>query len=274
MQEKNTGIDWKANLGLILAAVAIFVTWWVYQSDLNAKSISVQLVSQVSLQPIISKSMVDIDFTVDGKKLEKPFLTVIQILNDGKRPITSSDFEAPLEVKLDTETKLIRAQISEKFPEQLEPKITDSPKGFLLQSTLLNPGDSIKIAVISSGGQPKFRALGRIVGIPTILFTEADLKKNNKLRLAGLMCGALVLMLTSIVVGEGALLGEGVFLRRRAALTLATGTFILSIFLWAAAMDWAGRTEFFEQIGPFIAFVPFLMAVGAWINRKLPKNGN
>lgn len=272
MPEKE-GIDWKAHLGLLLAAVAIFVTWWVYQSDLNAKSISVQLVSQVSLQPSISKSMADIDFTVDGKKLDKPFLTVVHILNDGKRPITSSDFEAPLEVKLDAETKLIRTQISEKFPEQLEPKINESPTGFVLQPTLLNPGDSIKIAVISSGGQPKFRAFGRIVGISTILFTEADFKKTNKLLLIGLICGAMVLMLASMVIADGAFLGSGVFLRKRAALTLAAGTFFPSLVLWAAAMEVAGRKELLEQTGPFVALVPFLMFIGSWLNRKLPANG-
>lgn len=271
MQQKIMGIDWKTYLGLILAAAAIYVTWWVYQSDLNAKSISVQVVSQVSLQPTISKAMPDIEFTVDGKKLDKPYLTVIHILNDGKRPITSADFEVPLEVRLDSETRLIRTQISEKIPEQLEPKITESPTGFVLQPTLLNPGDSIKVVLINSGGVPTFRLLGRIVGVPTIAFTEIDQKSPNKLRLAFMLSGAVVSILTAMVVSDGALFGRGTFLRRRAALTVSIGTLFVGSTLWNIAMKEAGFGKTLESLGPLAALVPILMFLGALLNRKPPK---
>ena len=274
MQQKILGIDWKAHLGLILAAAGVFVSWWIYQSDFSAKSISVQLVSQVSLQPSISRAMPDIEFSVDGKKLDQPYLTVINISNDGKRPITSADFEVPLELRFSSDSKLVRIQIADKSPEQLEPKFTETSTGFLLQPTLLNPGDSIKVVLINSGGLPKFRLFGRVVGIPTISLAEANQKAPNKIRLVILFAGASIAILIGIVLSDGILPGQGVFVRKRAAATLAVATLIPGAELWRVAMKEVGFTELLESSGLLLALMPVLMVLGGLLNRKLPKNKN
>lgn len=261
--------DWKTYFALVLSAAAIGVTWWIYQSELDSKSLSIQLVSQLSLQSGAGESLPGIEFSLDGKKLAQPYLTVIQVTNDGKKPITTSDFETPLEMRLESKSNLIRTQITDKIPIQFEAKLSEWPTGFRLLPTLFNPGDSLKIAVITSGDVPSFKPFARIVGVSSIELKKVDVKKPGKLRLTMLVIATIFLLTSFWMIADGLVFKRGVFLRRRAALISALAAVLPGIIWQNQVLDAWGVGDGFERIWMAIPFLIVSLMLSSALNRKI-----
>jgi hypothetical protein len=88
--------DLKYLLMLVLTAAGIGVPVWLWFADQTAKSVSVQLVSQVPLYPNNRDAVVGLQITIDGVSLIDPYLSVLKIVNEGGKPVATADFEAPL----------------------------------------------------------------------------------------------------------------------------------------------------------------------------------
>ena len=95
----------------LLASIAGFVVpIWVWRADLTSRSLSFRVASQVSLQPVPASSTPGLQITIDGAPLVSPYLSVLELRNDGAKAIPSSDFEAPIELRLQAGSSVARAQ--------------------------------------------------------------------------------------------------------------------------------------------------------------------
>src|SRR5438309_1230053 len=144
--------DWKFIATLFLAVGGIGVPVWLWRADLASHSARVRVISQTALQPESTAALSGLKISVDGRELRTPYLTVLEIENDGTRPIPASDFETPLEIKALDKVKIVRAQVTATLPKDLQPKIVSSADTVKLQPLLLNSNDLITLALVTSGG--------------------------------------------------------------------------------------------------------------------------
>lgn len=171
--------DWKFYATMFAAIAGIAVPIFIWQVDLSAHSLSVRLASSVALQSTGTTSIPDIQILIDGVNVKTPFLSTLELLNDGSKPISVSDFESPIELNVDQNTQIVRARVISIEPNNLKVELDTNKQSVKLLPLLLNPNDTITIAVITSGSPPNFIAQARIAGISKINFEDTVTKKES-----------------------------------------------------------------------------------------------
>jgi hypothetical protein len=174
---KDIKLDWKFFLTAVLALAGVLVPLLIWQWDTNPHAITARLISSVALQPRGSSSIDELQVTLDGVKVQDPYLSAVQIVNSGAKPIAATDFEGPLDLTVLEPIRLVKARVVTTDPPGIPVAITFSPSGAQIKPLLLNPGDTLTLSLISSGGQPTFEAQGRISGVKK-LNNESNLVKH------------------------------------------------------------------------------------------------
>ena len=173
-------IDWKFFATLLAAVAGVVVPILLWQLDLSSRSLSMRLVTSIALQPETGPSVQDLQVVLDGVKLESPYLSTLELTNDGSKPISTSDFEVPFEVRLSQNQRVVRARISSTQPSAIPGSLVIDKQAVKLQPLLLNPKDSLTFAIITSGGSPTFEPHARISGISKVLYEDATTKKSGR----------------------------------------------------------------------------------------------
>jgi len=188
-------LNWKFLFSGAATLAALFAAWLPYfQSPTTA--IEVRLVSQSALQPIVSKDKAfGLEMTIDKVPVNDPYLSVLQIVNVGNKPVPSTDFERPLEILLDKNRAILRTEITEVNPKDLKPIIESNKELILMRPMLLNPNDSITLSVLTSGGLPTFTPSSRILGISSVTLSNIqEIKPMSSINL--LIIGLMALTTT------------------------------------------------------------------------------
>ena len=159
---------WKSLIILTITMLGVVVPIVLWFADREARSLSVQIVSQTALQPTLPRSMPNVEVLVDGREIERPYLNVIQLSNDGSTAIRASDFDAPLDLIVIGPSSIVRSEVTTTIPIDLSPKTSVTEKRVSLGALLLNPGDVIRLSIITANGPPRFRILARVTGISKI----------------------------------------------------------------------------------------------------------
>lgn len=173
-------LDWKYVVTLVAALVGIAVPVWLWQVDLHAKSLVVKLVSAVELQAPIAPSIPDIQLTVGGTTIASPVLYTLEIFNNGSKPIPTADFESPLELKLNGASKVVRASIASTEPADVSAEVETTPELIRLKPLLLNPGDKLRIAILTSGKISTVIPRARIAGVSKVEFENALIPNGKR----------------------------------------------------------------------------------------------
>lgn len=160
--------DWKFVVTTLLSALAVALPILLWKADLSSKEISFEVVSSTGLDPAEKELVQGLAVNVDGEVVPMPFLSVLLIRNTGSRPIPSDDFEGPIEIRVQTPTKILRSEVADSKPPDLRPQIHSAEGTILLNPLLLNPGDTIKLNILSSVAPPSFVVRGRVSGVPSI----------------------------------------------------------------------------------------------------------
>lgn len=159
---------WKFYSPLLLAALSFItpiVFWWV---DLRPYSIELNVVSTTSLQPSRDLPLDGLSVMLAGKPTTEPYVSVLTLTNDGRRPITSDAFESSLVISAGAKVKISRAHVVQRTPASIDPKIAVQNGELVLSPLLLNPGDSIRFAVLTENGTPKFHVRARIADVSEV----------------------------------------------------------------------------------------------------------
>lgn len=173
----------KRSLWVAVAAVVITCIFWYL--DESQPSLTVWRVSTTSLQPAGVAGVDGLRLYLDGKELINPHLSVLEVENDGRKPIASNAFEGPIEIEV-SGAAVIQAVVTESVPWSLRPIIGSDEHHVILQPLLLNPGDMVSIAVLTIGGVPELSARGRILGVQDINVIEAARPKRGRSPLTSL----------------------------------------------------------------------------------------
>lgn len=171
--------DWKFILTLAVAILGIVVPL-VWQSDLSSKSMELRLSSSTSLEP--ASKILDLQVVLDGKKLETPYSSSLELVNTGSKTVLSSDFDKPIEILIGDGAKLVTARITDTTPHDIPAEITLSGNVIRIAPHLSNPKDSISLSVITSGKKPFYSTRARIAGIQHVSFADLTLPKPIYIR--------------------------------------------------------------------------------------------
>ncbi|MCK2126748.1 hypothetical protein MX652_08610 [Thauera aromatica] len=171
--------DWKFFATLLAAVAGVVAPILLWQFDISSRSLSVRLVSSVALQPETGPSVQDIQIVLAGVKIESPYLSTLELTNDGSKPISASDFEGSIEVRLNKDSQVVRARISSSQPSNIPAALSTGKNVVKLQPLLLNPKDTLTFAIITSGGPPIFEPQARIAGVSKILYEDSTTKNSG-----------------------------------------------------------------------------------------------
>lgn len=224
--------DPKYLITLIVTFAGIFSPLWLSWVQSNETGVTVDIVSLSALQPLDNGAVSDLKMVLGDTVLTEPYLSVFRITNEGRKPILSRDFEAPLEVLMGKAQKIVRARITEKSPKDIQAKLSLDGSAIQLMPTLLNPNDSITVEVISTGGVPTLSTSARIAGVGTVPVRDTSKKGPKPLVLLSSSLLAFAFAIPA-VAGFWRTLGPSKFsaqitLRKRTVLALFAVAFFAS----------------------------------------------
>jgi hypothetical protein len=262
----NSLFNWKY-LTLLVTIVSVVVPVWIWRADLSSRSLQFRIASQVSLQPDNANSIQGLQVSVDGVPLKSPYLSVLELSNDGEKPIPSSDFEAPLEIRIGEDSSVARAQVTATNPKDVEATLTWELQSLKIKPLLLNPKDVVTISILTSGKKPEFTTRARIAGISAVPIDDSA-GKPKKLQTVMLFFSALILFAASSITNNGFFAHDPIFLRKRAAILVSTSTGFVGAILFIVFIDIVGITSLWQIILSFIGIILVSILLGVFWNRN------
>jgi hypothetical protein len=172
-------LDWKFYVTLFATLAGVVVPIWLWRADVQARSLQLRVASQTSLEPDVPKTVSGLKLSVDGANIDRPFLTVLELMNDGSRPIPATDYEDSIQILVGEGARLIRTQITDVQPKDLQPKLSSDGGKLLISPLLLNPGDTMTLAIITAGDKPTFKVHARIAGIQSVVVEYRAARKSS-----------------------------------------------------------------------------------------------
>lgn len=186
--------DWKFYVALIATLAGVVVPVWLWRADIQARSLQLRIASQTALEPDVPKGVAGLKVTMDGVELERPYLTVLELRNNGSRPIPATDYEDSIQILVSQGVKIVRAQVTDVQPKDLQPRSTSDVAALRLSPLLLNPGDLIIFGITTGGGKPTFTVRARVAGISSIPLEDRVTKGGKTTRIVVRTLVALLLL--------------------------------------------------------------------------------
>lgn len=157
-------IDWKFVVGSLLTVAGICIPAYFWLYDKSDKSLSIEIISSANLYPEKYNIIDGLEFIYKNEKIEDPYLSILQLKNNGSKTISSADFDAPLRMTFGDGVSILGASVSSVTPEDLNPNMEVGKEYVLVKPLLLNVADSFTINVVTAGGEPDFGKSVRISG--------------------------------------------------------------------------------------------------------------
>lgn len=170
--------DWKFLLSIFVAIASVGVPVWLWQTDQTARSLKLDVVSQTSLNPISTPALTGLKLSLEGQELSDAYLTVLELTNSGSKPILQADFESSIQIFSALPSKIVRVEVGDVVPQDLKPSIALEGGQIVLQPLLLNPGDLVRITVLSDSGKPRFDSRIRVAGITKMSLNEISVNRS------------------------------------------------------------------------------------------------
>lgn len=257
--------DWKFWLILAITLAGVLVPVWLWRADLEARSLHFRTLSQTSLQPPDTAKALDLKISVGESELKSPYLTVFELVNDGTRPVPSSDFESSIEINT-TQADIIRVSITGVKPSDLSPSLVIDAGKLKIEPMLLNPGDSVTFAVLTINEQPSFLSKARISGVQSVPIINAQNKSKSSLGIAlAILAGILSLIAANLVIDGWPT--RGIKLRPRSSFVVFAVAAIGATIYLSAGLEGLGIKGLIPFIVTFAVLMVLTSLISIWLNR-------
>lgn len=178
-----------------IAAVSPFI---IYFYQRQRKTLAYEI---LSVSPLLTGNelagRVTINFD-NWRVVQNIYILIIKLINSGNIPIISTDFEKPIVITFDRQNEILSAEVTEKNPSNLDPKLTVTQDGVELSPLLLNNGDYIIFKTLLTSCIGDIQVSGRIVGVNNIQKVKEPTFPFN-LAIAGMILTLTGLLLTLFV---------------------------------------------------------------------------
>lgn len=246
-------LDWKFLLTFSVTIIGIVVPL-VWQSDLSSKGMELRLNSSTSLEP--ASQISDLQLVLDGKRLDSPYSSSLDLINTGSKAVLSSDFDKPIEIVLEDGARIITARITATSPSEMPVEISTTEHVVRIAPHLSNSGDSISLNIITSGKKPAYGVRARIAGVPHVNYADLTLPKSPYIRYLKPMAqglGAWALFCVNAVFMVAALR------REELGIPLSVPAFVALAAYLGGAMQMVGMVEGFELQNRWEILIPMLL---------------
>ena len=159
-------------VGSTIAFAAFVVSIYLFLLQRRKKSLSYEILTDTDLLTIDETIKGNIKIVFDGNPIQNMTLIVLEVVNNGNVPITSSDFERSLTFSFGTST-VVSSEIIRKQPTSLSPELHIGQGQIELKPMLLNSKDSVTIKVLVSEYVGVIDADARIVGVRKVKKIES-----------------------------------------------------------------------------------------------------
>jgi hypothetical protein len=164
-------MDLTVDLKVILAIIGLAVTlaglfyfqWWR-----NRKKFSFEEVSNTALLKSDKQIREKVEILYQGTRVEEVRLIILKLKNDGYIPIKSDDFQKPIEVVFHENANILSAETVTRFPSNLDTTISHKDNRILIEPTLFNRNDFVKLQALVSTYDSNFHIDARILGVDTV----------------------------------------------------------------------------------------------------------
>jgi hypothetical protein len=264
-------IDWKFWLVLAATVAGVLVPVWLWRADLDARSLHIRKISQTSLQPPDTAKSLDLHVFAGGAELTNAYVTVFELINDGTRPVPAGDFESPLEIYCENNAEIIRASLTKVTPPDLAPTVGLENGSVRIKPTLLNPGDSMTLAIITTKNDPTFSSRARIAGVRTVPIIEEQKKSGSPL-LTVLAAIAILTSMVSVNLVFEAWPSSGVTLRPRASFVVFLVATCGAAIPLTSVLPKIGIDGVWPSVGVYTACFLLTNLLAKWLNRSTPES--
>ncbi|KQZ94578.1 hypothetical protein [Pseudomonas sp. Root562] len=265
-------LDWKFFATIVFTIAGLVIPVFIWQVDLASHSLTLRLVSTSPLQPV--SNIQNLQISLNGQNIESPYLSTLELVNTGSKPVLSSDFDTPLEIFVKGGAKLISAETSNTTPKNIPVKIGNAEHGASVSPFLSNPKDSITISVITSGPAPEFEPRARIAGINEVGYEDTSREKTSHLKTAAnLMVTTGLIFLYFIFLPTG-LRGQRFNVPRGLAIVTGTLSAFAAIatarpaFEFVDAWPYAGVWKFVIPFTSYVFLAYFALRYTMALRRK------
>lgn len=232
--------DWKYLVAMLVSIAGVLVPVLLWQSETSTHSLSVRLASSVALQPTEASSIPDIQISIEGVEIKSPYLSTLVLSNDGSKPVTASDYELPVELRVRGDTQIVRASIFAAEPHNLKAELDTSKQSVKLRPLLLNPADTLTIVIVTSGGSPRFDVQARIAGIIKVKFEDDAMKKDGWMVVAKYFSIGFLSLILYATYGAAFIRLTSVRLGRIQLITTMLLLGLLSVYMFREGVQTAG----------------------------------
>jgi len=154
-------------IGAALSLVAILISIYIYIAQQKRKSLTYDIITLTPLLTVQEELVGKVKITYEGKQIQKAYLLVIKVLDDGNTPILPSDFIEPLTFSFSNEIKFLGVEVIDTYPANLNPKLEIGKNSCTISPLLLNKKEAIvlKFLLSNTGTGLGLKSQARIVGI-------------------------------------------------------------------------------------------------------------
>lgn len=174
-------MDWILNNIWEICAIAIptiaAIGIVIYQRRLNRKKLSYEIVYQDEI--VKANTQLDgLKFSYHGEEISGLFLVIVRVINDGRKTISSNDFESSLVFTFENIDRFVGVELLNKKPNNIELDLYTKVSTISLEPTLLNSKDEFTFQVlIPNVKNINLTVNARIKGVSTI--TKVKNKSRN-----------------------------------------------------------------------------------------------
>lgn len=172
--------DLVKNIFLVLLGVAL--TFLVDYLTRSEKSLSYEIISKSEIVNVQDESFSGIQILVDSTIVRNVNSSILKIYNDGDIPIRKSEFDSKIVIGLDASSRILRSNIVEKKPSNLNPLLSVTDNRITIEPLLLNADDQFILQILSEGNNDSLFVNARIAGIESIV--EKQLNEEEDISFA------------------------------------------------------------------------------------------
>lgn len=152
-------------VGAALAILAIIVSIFLWAIQRRKKTLSYDVISSFSLLSVREEIEGKLKVLFEDNPVKNVHLFIIRLINTGNVPITSADYERPVEFSFGEDARILSSEVTATKPENLDVEAEEIDNFYVLLPLLLNPKDSITIKFLVSDYSGPIRIESRIIGV-------------------------------------------------------------------------------------------------------------
>lgn len=166
------------NETLILAVVgfviAVIVPIGIFFAQRKSKKLSYEITSNTQLLGVKDEIQGKVQLFYEGKEVKNVHLLNIKFTNNGNQSISSNDYERPLNIVVNEDSKILTHEVINEEPANLGTEIKLEKNKIIVNPVLLNKKDTFSVNALISDFEGKPNIDGRINGVKSISHIKED----------------------------------------------------------------------------------------------------